>query len=144
MSIATVETAVEGAATVAKVGLGALSWLPWAIAAGSLIVGAGGTLWYRGEWKSCQASVAIEAAQAEAKVNAQKDADAKFRNELEAKLAPLTKQIQDSNNATQVALAKVKSVAACGNTPAAAAFDANVLPSGAVQAPAAPARPARP
>ncbi|HTG03945.1 MAG TPA: hypothetical protein VK635_07780 [Bradyrhizobium sp.] len=144
MSIVAAETVVEGAATAAKVGFGGLSWLPWAIATGLLAIGAGGTLWYRSQWESCQASVAIEAAKAQAMVNAQKDADAKFTAGLEAKLAPLTKQIQDSNNATQLALAKVKSVAACSNTPAAAAFDANVLPNGAAQAPASPARPAGP
>jgi len=72
MSIVTkaAETAAEGAVASAGGFLSGLSWLPWAIAAGSLAIGAGGTLWYRAEWKDCQASVAIDAAKAEEKVRA--------------------------------------------------------------------------
>jgi len=127
MSIPAAETVFEGAAKAAKVGLSGLWWLPWATAAGSLAIGAGGTLWYRSEWKSCQASVAIEPAKAQEKVNAEKAADAKFKSGLEEQLKPIISAIQDQANATHVAFAKVKSDPSCLRTPAAAAFDATVV-----------------
>ncbi len=145
MSIVTkaVETAAEDAVATAGGFLSGLSWLPWAIAAGSLAVGAGGTLWYRGEWKDCQASVAIDAAKAQEKVNVQKEADAKFTRSLAEQLKPITDAIQEQTNATQIALAKVKSDPNCAHTPAANAFDGVVRPGG-VEARPGQSRPARP
>ncbi len=133
-----------GSAEKAVVGVaGGLGWLPWAIAGVSLIVGAGGTLWYRSQYEGCAASVAIEAAKAEEKLNAQKAADATFTRTLEQQLAPITQAIQEQANATQVALAKVKSDPSCAHTAAATAFDSSVRPNGQ-QAGAGAARPAGP
>jgi hypothetical protein len=134
--------AAEGAKIVARA-TGVLSWLPWALAGMALVAGGGGTLWYRGEWKDCQASVAIDAAKAEEKVRAQKDADAKFTRSLAEQLKPITDAIQEQTNATQIALAKVKSDPNCAHTPAANAFDGVVRPSG-VEARPGQSRPARP
>lgn len=127
--------------------LGRVPWLgtalqlaPWVIAA----AGVGGALWYRGEWKDCQASVAIDAARAEEKVRAQRDADAKFTRSLAEQLKPITTAIQEQSDATQVALAKVRSDPNCARTPAAAAFDAGVVPQRGQQAGPGAARPARP
>jgi hypothetical protein len=129
------EAAGAGAKVVGTV-TGALSWLPWVLAAGSLALGAGGTLWYRSEWKDCQASVAIDAAKAAAQVAAAKDADAKFTRGLAEQLQPVLGAIQEQSRATSTALAKVKSDPNCLRTPAAAAFDAGVLPKPGDQAPA--------
>lgn len=112
--------------------------LPTAIAVVAVVL----ALWYRGEWKDCQASVAIEAAKAEEKVRAQKDADARFTRELEEKLRPVIDAIQEQGNATSVALAKVKSDPNCVRTPAAGAFDGIVRPG--IEAGPGAARPARP
>ncbi|MBV8409124.1 MAG: hypothetical protein JOY64_15955 [Alphaproteobacteria bacterium] len=132
----------EAERTVAGVASG-LRWLPWAIAGVAIVAGAGGTLWYRGQYLACQASVALDAAKAEEKLNAQKAADAAFTRTLELKLAPITKAIEEQANATQLALAKVPSNPNCARTPAAAAFDGSVRPDGQ-QAGAGPARPAGP
>jgi hypothetical protein len=121
--------------------LGGLGWLPWAIAGVSLAAGAGGTLWYRAQYESCRASVAIEAAKAEEKLNAQKAADAAFTRALERQLAPITRAIEEQANATQLALAKVPSNPSCAHTPAADAFDGSVRPRDQ-QAGAGAARPA--
>jgi hypothetical protein len=53
VSLVAAEVAAEGAKIVARA-TGMLSWLPWAIAAASLLGGAGGTLWYRMQWKDCE------------------------------------------------------------------------------------------
>ena len=53
------ETAADVASSAAKVVArtsGVLSWLPWAIAAVGLLGGTGGTVWYRMQWKDCQAA----------------------------------------------------------------------------------------
>jgi hypothetical protein len=104
---------------------GALGWAPWVIAAAAVAC----ALWYRGEYQSCRAAVATEAARAEEKLNAQKAADAAFTRALEQRLAPITKAIEEQANATQLALAKVPSNPICAHTPAAAAFDGSVRPS---------------
>lgn len=134
-------SALEVAADVAGVGAkvaaratGILSWLPWAIAAVSLVGGAGGTLWYRSEWKDCQASVAIDAAKAAEKVATAKGADAELRRQLSESLAPIVSDLRKQANDTQVALAKVQSDPRCTGTPAARAFDSVVRPAGAGQA----------
>jgi outer membrane receptor for monomeric catechols len=137
------EVAEEGASLVAKAS-GVLSWLPWAAAAVSLVAGAGGTLWYRSQYLACAASVAIEAARAEEQVRAQKDADAKFTRQLADQLQSVKAAIQEQAHATSVALAKVQSVPACKDTPAARAFDAGVVPRPGQQAGAGAARPAGP
>jgi hypothetical protein len=134
--------AAEGAKIVARAA-GVLSWLPWALAGMALAAGGGGTLWYRGKWKDCQASVAIDAAKAEEKVRAQKDADAKFTRGLAEQLRPITDAIQEQMNATQIALTKVKSDPNCAHTPAANAFDGVVRPGG-IEAHPGQSRPARP
>ena len=120
---------------------GSVSWVPWIVAGVAFVAGAGGTLWYRAEYQSCRASVAIEAARAEEKLNAQKAADAAFTRALEQKLAPITKAIEEQANASQVALAKVASNTNCAHTPAANAFDGSVRPA-AQQAGAGATRPA--
>ena len=122
---------------------GSLSWLPWALAVGSLAVGAGGTLWYRDEWKDCQASAALDAARAQATVVAAKEADSHFARQLEEQLAPITRAIQDQANATQITLAKVPSNPSCAHTPAANAFDSSVR-SNSQQAGAGAPRSTRP
>jgi hypothetical protein len=74
-----VSVAGELAAAGAKVAAGAsaaLTWLPRAIAGVALVVRSGGTFWYRGQWKDCQASVALDAARAQEKLNARKLLDA--------------------------------------------------------------------
>jgi hypothetical protein len=116
-----------------------LGWAPWAIAAAALV----GALWYRGEYQSCRAAVATEAARAEEKLNAQKATDAAFTRVLEQQLAPLTKAIEEQANATQVALAKVPSNPNCAHTAAGDAFDGSVRP-GDQPAGAGAARPAGP
>lgn len=113
--------------------------VPSAIAIGAVFL----ALWYRGEWKDCQASVAIDAAKAEEKVRVEKEADARFTRQLEEKLRPVIDAIQEQGNATTVALAKVKSDPNCMRTPAAHAFDGIVQPPGAKADPG-PSRPARP
>jgi hypothetical protein len=124
-------------------GVASVSWLPWAVAGVAILAGGGGTLWYRAQYESCQASVAIDAARAEEKLNAQKAADAAFTRTLERELAPITKAIEEQANATQLALAKVPSNPSCAHTPAADAFDGSVRPNGQ-QAGAGAARPAGP
>ncbi len=107
------------------------------------LLGASGTLWYRSEYKDCQASVAIEAAKAEEKLNAQKEADAKFTRGLEEATKTIKDEIREKANATQAELAKVKSDPNCLRTPAASAFDQRLQPN--PQPPASgPPRPAKP
>ena len=62
-----------------------LTWMPWVAAGVALVAGDGGTLGYRSEWKDCQASVALGAARAEEKLNAQKSLDATFTRQRAAK-----------------------------------------------------------
>lgn len=138
-----VEVAATGAGVVAKAS-SVLGWLPWALAAASLVAGSGGTLWYRMQWKDCEASVAIDAAKAEEKVRAQKESDAKFTRELAEALKPITSKIQEEANGTREALAKVKSDPNCKATPAASAFDAGVVRPPGAEANPRPPRPARP
>ncbi len=107
------------------------------------LAGATGTFWYRGQYEACQASVAIEAAKAEEKLNAQKEADAKFTRGLAEATRTIKEEIRERANATQVELAKVKSDPNCLRTPAGAAFDARVQPN-PVKAQTDPPRPARP
>ena len=122
---------ILGTATSAlSASLGSLSWLPWTIAGISLVTGAGGTLWYRAQYESCQASVALDAARAAEKVNAQKSLDAAFTRQLEEKLAPVINDLRKQADDTQVALAKVPSNPSCAHTPAANAFDSSVRPNG--------------
>ena len=108
---------------------GRLAWVPWAVAGVALAAGGGGTLWYRNEWKDCQASVALDAAPAEEKLNAQKSLDAAFTRQLEEKLAPVINDLRKQADDTQVALAKVPSNPSCARTPAANAFDSSVRPN---------------
>ena len=143
MSIIATEVAAEGAKVVAEA-TGILSWLPWALAAVSLVVGAGGALWYQAEWKDCQASVAIDAYKAEERLRGQQQADAELRRQLSESLAPIVNDLRKQANDTQVALAKVQSDPRCGNTPAARAFDSIVRPGGGQQAAPGGAGKARP
>lgn len=112
---------------------------PWIIA-GLGIVGA---LYYRERYQSCRASGAIEAAKAEEKVRAQKEADAKFTRVLEEQLQAATAEIRSHAHAASIALAKVKSDPNCASTDAARAFDGGVRPVGPKADPG-PSRPARP
>lgn len=95
----------------------------------SLALGAAGTFFYRSQYEACQASIATEAAKAEAAVNAFKAADADRTRKLEEQLAATTQAIRDQANATQIALAKVPSNPSCARTPAANAFDGSVRPN---------------
>lgn len=115
--------------------LALLKAAPWIIAA----AGVGGALYYRGELKDCQASVAIDAAKAAEAVRAVQERDAKFTRELEETLRPIVRAVQEQGHETQIALAKVKSDPNCARTPAAGAFDSIVRPAGGGQAhPGAP------
>ncbi len=107
------------------------------------LTGATGTLWYRSQYEACQASVAIEAAKAEEKLNAQKEADAKFTRGLAEATRTIKEEIRERANATQVELAKVKSDPNCLRTPAGAAFDARLQPTGKQTEVGSP-RPAKP
>jgi hypothetical protein len=66
----------------------------------------GGTFWYHSEWKDCQASVALDAAHAKEKLNAQKSLDASVTRQVEEKLAPvindLRKRADDHRSHLQV------------------------------------------
>lgn len=102
--------------------------IPWVVAAACLVLGSGGTLWYRSQYEGCRASIATEAAKAEAAVNAFKAADAERTRALEEKLRPITDAIEQQAQATQAALAKVPSNPGCARTPAASAYDQAVRP----------------
>lgn len=144
-AVETAAAVVGAGAKVVSTAASVLSWLPWAIAGCSLLAGAGGTLWYRGEWKDCQASVAIDANQAQERLRAQQHADAEFRRQLSETLAPIVNDLRKQANDTQIALAKVPSHPQCGGTPAARAFDGVVQPAAEPgQARPGAARPARP
>jgi len=54
--VETVADVASGATKVVARASGVLSWLPWAIAAVGLLGGTGGTVWYRMQWKDCQAA----------------------------------------------------------------------------------------
>ena len=111
MSITAAETVVEGAATAAKVGLSALSWLPWAIAAGSFVIGAGGTLWYRSEYESCLAAGAKALAD---QIEVDKRDNAKA-------VGDLNKLLQTNERKIMPAVEKVYAAPqtnACANSPA--------------------------
>ncbi|MFO1081857.1 MAG: hypothetical protein U1E23_14660 [Reyranellaceae bacterium] len=99
---------------------------PWAIA----LCAVGVALFFRGEWKDCKASIALEAARAQERVAAAKASDAALVRQLEDRLAPVVRSLQEQANATQLALAKVPSNPACVRTPAADAFDRSVRPAG--------------
>lgn len=114
--------------------------VPWALA----VAGIGGTLWYRGELKECQASVAIDANKAEERLRRQQAADSELRRLLSESLAPIVEDLRRQTNDTQLALARVPSDPTCGRTPAARAFDGVVRPGGGGQADPGPSRPARP
>lgn len=120
--------------------LSLLKAVPWVVAA----LGIGGALWYRGELKDCQASVAIDAVKAAEVVRAQQERDAKFTRDLEETLRPIVRAVQEQGNATQIALAKVKSDPNCARTPAANAYDSIVRPADRGQAGAGPKDAARP
>ena len=105
---------------------GMRSYAPWVVAALCLL----GALWYRGQYEACKASIAGEAAKAEAAVNAYKAADAEHTQALAAHTRTITDAIAEQATQTQVALARVQSVASCAKTPAAQAFDAGVRPAG--------------
>lgn len=96
--------------------------VPWVLAGLSLA----GLLWYRGQYESCQASIAQEAAKAEAAVAAYKAQDEQTTRALEVHTQTITDAIAQQASDTKAALAKVQSVAACAKTPAAAAFDARM------------------
>lgn len=121
-----------------------LSAAPWVIAGLAVVIGGGGTLWYRSEWKDCQASVAIDANKAEERLRRQQAADAELRRQLSDSLAPIVNDLRKQANDIEVALAKVPSNPACRDTPAARAFDSGVRPAQPGQAGAGPSRPARP
>ena len=104
----------------------ALSIAPWIIAA----AGAGGTLWYRGQYVDCQASVAIDANKAEERLRGQQEADTELRRQLSDSLAPILNDLRSQTNATQIALARVQSDPRCTGTPAARTFDQLVRPTG--------------
>jgi hypothetical protein len=143
-AIAAAEAVVEGGA---KIAAGGFAKLPWIIAGAMTLVGAAGAgagLWYRSEWKACEASVALDANKAEEKLRAAQAADAALRNRIEAQLAPIVKQLEDQANATQVALAKVPSDPSCAHTRAADAYDGSVRPERRQQADPGKPRSARP
>lgn len=96
--------------------------VPWVL----VVAAVAGALWYHGQYESCQASIAQEAAKAEAAVAAYKASDATATRALEQHTATITAAIEQQASDTRVALAKVQSVAACNKTPAAAAFDASM------------------
>ena len=116
-----------------------IKFAPWILAG----VGAAGTLWYRDQYHQSEASNAVEANKAQAAVAAAKARDEIFTRGLEDQLRPVVDAIREQGNATQVALAKVKSDPNCGRTPAATAFDRLVRPDTG-QAPTGSKGPARP
>lgn len=120
--------------------LGALKAVPWIVAA----AGAGAGLWYRGELKDCQASVALDANAAEERLRLAQVADSELRRQLSESLAPIVEDLRRQANDTQIALARVPSTAGCASTPAARAFDGVVRPGGGGPADPRAARPARP
>lgn len=86
-----------------KTALGAVSglwWLPWAIAGGSMVVGVGGTLWYRSQYHACVA------AGAEALVQ-QRDID---RRDNAAAVSSLTRQLNSNERAYDKALSVLSGI----------------------------------
>jgi hypothetical protein len=110
-----------------------IKFAPWVLAG----AGVAGTLWYRDQYHQCVAAHAVEANKAMAAVAAAKARDEVFTRGLEEQLRPVVDAIREQGNATQVALARVKSDPNCGRTPAASAFDRLVQPATG-QAPAGP------
>lgn len=111
--------------------LGLLRYAPWVIA-GLAVTAA---LWYRGEYKDCQASIATDAAKAQERARVLREADEAFTNRLEDAARGIKDAIRDESTNTQVALAKVRSDPNCRQTPAAAAFDATVVPKPRIETP---------
>ena len=56
--IKTATDIASGATGIVAKASGILGWLPWAIAAVGVLVGTGGTVWYRMQWKDCEAASA--------------------------------------------------------------------------------------
>ena len=79
---------------------GALSWLPWALAAISMLGGVGGTVWYRMKWKDCVA----ETAQAIADQQEIDKADNLKR------IGQLTNQLKELGNSRDEALERLANV----------------------------------
>ena len=109
--------------------------IPWIIAAGALVIGAGGTLWYRDQFHQCQLSIVTDAVKAQERARTLREADEAFTSKLEDTAKGIKDAIRDESTNTQVALAKVKSDPNCRNTPAASAFDSGVVPKPASKAP---------
>lgn len=131
---------IPGAGPVLAVLRANWKWLvPLAIAAAAVAL----ALWYRAEWKDCQASVAIDANKAEERLRGQQQADSELRRQLSETLAPIVNDLRKQANDTQVALAKVQSDPRCGGTDAARAYDRIVQPAAGGKAGAGAPGPAR-
>ncbi len=111
--------------------LGLLRYAPWVIAGLAVAL----ALWYRGEYKDCQASIATDAAKAQERARVLREADEAFTNKLEDTARGIKDAIRDESTNTQVALAKAKGNKDCVSTPAARAFIDGVVPKPSNQAP---------
>lgn len=107
-------------------------------------LGAGGTLWFRGELKDCELSKATEANKEQERSRVLREVDEKFTNALSVQAREIKDALNDQSTTLRVDLAKVKSDPNCLRTPAANAFDINVLPRPGDKAGAGPAGNAKP
>lgn len=117
--------------------------IPWIVAAGLGVIGAGGTLWYRDQYHQCQLAVASDVAKAEERQRVLREADEKFTSRLEEQAKTIKDALNDQSHATTVALAKAKSDPNCLRTDAARAFDSGVVPKPADQTGTSPKVPPR-
>lgn len=85
---------------------GVLSWLPWAIAAVGVLGGASGTVWYRMQWKDCQA----DAAQA---LNDQREIDKRDNTVAIGRLTNKLNSIQSSYENDMQVLSNIPKRAGC-------------------------------